>query len=129
MLCCAFINKHHVPSYLILGAQKSGTTTLFELISQHSLALKGMRRESHYLDWHWDLTIPTPISLAHSRSSVEGSTHDSIALQAETDYFEQHHRNYVKFFQSDMLKTHPSLFTGESTPSYLLHRYFEPHVL
>ena len=30
------------PNYIIIGAQKCGTTSLYEYISQHGLALKGL---------------------------------------------------------------------------------------
>lgn len=104
----------HSYSYIILGAQKCGTTSLFELISQHSLALKGRRRESHYLDWYWNKSVPTP-----SKGLEAGlNHHDDEEIR---DYYSQHYKNYSTFFQIEMLKTHPSLFSGESTPSYLLH--------
>jgi hypothetical protein len=43
------------PSFMILGAQKAGTTFLFELIMEHPLIVrpKGGRRETHCLDWRW----------------------------------------------------------------------------
>jgi hypothetical protein len=88
-------------SYVILGAQKSGTTSLYELICQHSLSVKGKRRESHYFDWYW---------------KENGTT------SGGKEYYEQHYRNYASFYPIDSLNRHPSLFTGESTPSYLLHR-------
>jgi hypothetical protein len=42
------------PTFMIIGAQKSGTTALYEYIHQHPLVLKGVRRESHAFDWRWD---------------------------------------------------------------------------
>ena len=39
------------PSYFILGAQKSGTTSLHEYINQHPLLIKLKQRETHCLDW------------------------------------------------------------------------------
>lgn len=59
--------------------------------------VKGKRRETHYFDWRYN-----------------------HALQ---DRAQDHHAYYMNFFQAEMLAKHKSLITGESTPSYLLHRY------
>ena len=48
-----------IPSYLIIGAQKSGTTTLFEYINQHPLSAPGKRRETHFFDWRWPGQLKT----------------------------------------------------------------------
>jgi hypothetical protein len=84
------------PSFIILGAQKSGTTSLHSYICQHPLVLAGKRRETHYFDWRW-------------------------ASDASVTTAEQHYQYYLNFYHSDVLRTRPSLLTGESTPSYLLH--------
>ena len=38
------------PSFLIIGAQKSGTTALFDLLAAHPLVLPPVRRAVHYFD-------------------------------------------------------------------------------
>ena len=83
------------PSFIILGAQKSGTTSLHAYICQHPLVLAGRRRETHYFDWRWN--------------------HDPEFTS------ERHHEFYLNFFHMEVLRNRPSLLTGESTPSYLLH--------
>jgi hypothetical protein len=40
-----------IPSFIIIGAQKSGTTSLYEYLMQLPLLLRGKRRETHYFDW------------------------------------------------------------------------------
>lgn len=60
-------------------------------------SLRRVCRETHYLDWRFDRRIP--------EEDAEG-----------------HRRNYGTFFPAQELERHPSLVTGESTPSYLLHR-------
>ncbi len=82
------------PSFIIIGAQKSGTTSLFEMIMQHPLAAKGIRRESHFFDWNW-------------QSNLKKSSE-------QLEY-------YRRFYPSKLLHDNPSLITGESTPSYMLH--------
>ncbi len=83
------------PSYLILGAQKCGTTSLYEYLCQHPLVLRARRRETHYLDWRW--------------RKEEGLT------------WQEHRDTYHKFFHKALLDENPSCLTGESTPSYMLH--------
>lgn len=84
------------PSFIIIGAQKAGTTSVYEYLCQHSLVIKGKRRETHYFDWRWNHSLP----------------HDSA---------KQHHSYFMNFFDAPTLHKYPSLITGESTPSYLLH--------
>mmetsp|Transcript_18342 Transcript_18342/g.18429 ORF Transcript_18342/g.18429 Transcript_18342/m.18429 type:complete len:366 (+) Transcript_18342:27-1124(+) len=52
--------KRKSPSFIIIGAQKSGTTSLYELICQHPLVLRGKRRETHFFDWRWNTSLTTP---------------------------------------------------------------------
>eukprot|EP01034_Spumella_vulgaris_P031548 gene31548-38965_t len=86
------------PTFVIIGAQKCGTTSLYEFISQHPLVLKGKRRETHYFDWRFNHDI---------EFSVENA-------KKQYDY-------YMNYYQLSVLNKHKSLITGESTPSYLLH--------
>lgn len=51
--------KRETPSYLIIGAQKAGTTSMYEYINQHPLAVKGRRRETHFFDWRWQDNLKT----------------------------------------------------------------------
>jgi hypothetical protein len=87
------MKKRQTPSYIIIGAQKAGTTSLYDYINQHPWVVKARRRETHCLDWRWNENCKTP----------------KTQLQ-----FCQ------KFFYTEELKKHPSCLTGESTPSYLL---------
>ena len=95
-LACEEGQGRPAPSFVILGAQKSGTTSMYEYICSHPLVLKGRRRETHYFDWRWNKSLPE-------------------------DDSQQHAAFFLNFFDADALKKHPSLITGESTPSYLLH--------
>jgi hypothetical protein len=85
--------KRKTPSFLILGAQKAGTTSLYEYINQHPLIVRARRRETHCLDWRWNDKLTT---VAQQRAWCR------------------------KFFFSQELDRHPTLLTGDSTPSYLL---------
>eukprot|EP01038_Epipyxis_sp_PR26KG_P013627 gene13627-18286_t len=90
------IGQRRSPTFLIIGAQKCGTTSMFELICQHPLVVRGVRRETHYFDWRYNKNI--------DENDAKG-----------------HYSTYLNCFPNDILFNHPSLVTGESTPSYLLH--------
>lgn len=88
--------KRRTPSFMIIGAQKSGTTSIYEYLNQHPLVVRAKRRETHCLDWRWD---------------------DSLKTTAEQ------RDHCLSFFNAKELKFHPSCMTGDSTPSYLLDSY------
>lgn len=41
------------PDFVILGAQKAGTTSLYELLTRHPQVVPARRKEVHFLDRHW----------------------------------------------------------------------------
>ena len=81
------------PSYIILGAQKAGTTSLYTYINEHPWVIKARRRETHCLDWRWNGQLKTK--------------------KKQLEYCQ-------KFFYTADMRTRPSCQTGDSTPSYLL---------
>eukprot|EP00536_Pseudo-nitzschia_multiseries_P003245 jgi/Psemu1/185426/e_gw1.48.116.1 len=81
------------PSYIVLGAQKAGTTSLYHYINEHPWVFKARRRETHCLDWRWNDKLRTK--------------------SKQLEYCQ-------KFFFTEEIKTRPSCLTGDSTPSYLL---------
>jgi len=85
--------RRPTPTFLILGAQKAGTTSLYEYMNQHPLVAKARRRETHCLDWRWNGALKT---------------------------VEKQRRWCHSFYWKDELEFHPSCLTGDSTPSYLL---------
>lgn len=84
------------PSFLIIGVQKSGTTSLYEYMNKHPLVIRAKRRETHCLDWRWDE------SLSSTAARIEACN---------------------EFFYAKELRTRPSCLTGDSTPSYLLDSF------
>lgn len=46
--------RRRLPDFLIIGAQKSGTSSLFALLSQHPQLSLSRRKEVHYFDWHFE---------------------------------------------------------------------------
>ena len=86
------------PHFLIIGAQKAGTTSMYEYLAAHPLVIRGKRRETHFLDWRW----PTgPRTSQLSPKDLRRCWHET-------------------FFDVDQHYEHPSLIAGDSTPSYLL---------
>lgn len=86
------------PFVYIPFLQKCGTTSMYEYLCQHPLVVRGKRRETHYFDWRYNNTIAASDAAAHLKY-------------------------YMNFYHAEALEKHISLITGESTPSYLLHRY------
>eukprot|EP00814_Leptocylindrus_danicus_P009820 CAMPEP_0116015152 /NCGR_PEP_ID=MMETSP0321-20121206/6672_1 /TAXON_ID=163516 /ORGANISM="Leptocylindrus danicus var. danicus, Strain B650" /LENGTH=697 /DNA_ID=CAMNT_0003484879 /DNA_START=77 /DNA_END=2173 /DNA_ORIENTATION=- len=85
--------KRVPPTFCIIGAQKAGTTSLYDYMNQHPLIIRARRRETHCLDWRWNTKC--------------------VTTMARKEYC-------TKFFYAKELLKHPSLLTGDSTPSYLV---------
>lgn len=85
--------KRPTPSYMILGCQKSGTTSLYEYLNQHPLIIRAKRRETHCLDWRF----------------------------LDSQNVEEQRKHCLSFYYYEELQNHPTLLTGDSTPSYILH--------
>lgn len=85
--------KRPTPSFMILGAQKAGTTSIYEYMMQHPLIARPKRRETHCLDWRWN---------------------------NNADTLQQQRQHCLSFYYAKELQHHPSCLTGDSTPSYLL---------
>jgi hypothetical protein len=88
--------KRAHPSYIIIGAQKAGTTAIYEYINQHPWIVKAKRRETHCFDWRWDTTL---------QSTAERQLY------------------CLSYYHAKDMTPYNSLLTGDSTPSYLLDYY------
>lgn len=88
--------RHPIPTFCIIGAQKAGTTSLYDMICHHALVVPAKRKEPHFLDWRWN--------------PEKADESDLNALRA----------GWAKYFDMKQLTECPSLMTGEATPSYLL---------
>lgn len=108
---------HHTPCirYIIIGAQKGGTTSLYDYLSQHPLVCKGKRRETHFFDWRWDGD--------GDGGGVKGDGHgyDIIGSRTEEDVKRVRQVYVDTYYYAKDLQQYPSISTGESTPSYLFH--------
>jgi len=88
--------KRPTPTFMIIGAQKSGTTSIYEYLNQHPLVVQAKRRETHCLDWRWRTDLNTKL---------------------------ERRKHCLSFFHAKELARHPSCITGDSTPSYLLDSF------
>ncbi|TMK61142.1 MAG: sulfotransferase domain-containing protein [Actinobacteria bacterium] len=43
-----------LPDFVVIGAQKAGTSTLYARVAAHPLVVPALRKEVHYFDFHWD---------------------------------------------------------------------------
>jgi hypothetical protein len=84
-----------LPDFLIIGAAKSGTTTLYDWINRHPLAVGAGQKQLHFFDWKYYL------GTSWYRSNFPRA--------AERAAFEREHgRPFV---------------TGEATPTYLSYSF------
>lgn len=72
--------RRALPRFLIIGAPKAGTTSLFRYLAQHPQVVEGRRKEVHYFDIHyargeaWYRShFPAERVLADDRITGEGS--------------------------------------------------------
>ena len=82
-----------LPDYLIIGAQKCGTSSLYRYINEHPSVVAATGKEVHYFDWHF------------RRGPRWYRAHFPTAV-------------YRELFQR---RTGRRLVTGEATPYYIFH--------
>ena len=107
-----------LPHFIILGAMKCGTTSLFNYILQHPQAIGGRQKEPHLFDWRWDYLNAHGLSedmdygaeaLFRSRYLDPGRV-QSLSLAKKMAYF----------FDVDAMTSDPALICGDGSPSYLM---------
>ena len=92
-LYCNFIGPFHsLPDYLIIGAAKAGTTSLYEYMIRHQSVLPAHTKQLHYFDQYFNRGINWYKSMLPSKA----------------------HKNKIK-------KNTKYSITGEATPLYLYH--------
>ncbi|NEP80265.1 MAG: sulfotransferase domain-containing protein [Okeania sp. SIO3B3] len=83
-----------LPSFIIIGAQKSGTTSLYNYMIEHPQILPAAQKELHFFNWR---------SKRGNRETAEG-----------VDWY---------LSQFPTIASGKDLITGEATPDYLLDPY------
>ena len=124
------------PRFIVLGAQKCGTTTLWDYLAQHPLAVRALKREPHFFDWHWGVVTSDsakfePGVLEEARSclaAVEGLSDEpeeqepwGAGGEAVGMSRRELRARYLAMFRAPLAELTEGKVIGESTPSYLLY--------
>ena len=62
------------PHFVLLGAQKAGSTALYSYITQHPRVVAALRKETHFFDWKWGIYARCKIP-----PQLEGESFDVLA--------------------------------------------------
>jgi len=73
------------PRFIILGAQKSGTTALYAYICDHPNVVSARRKETHFFDWRWKEANETNLDW----TLVNRVFNESNSSVQEDKYFEK----------------------------------------
>jgi hypothetical protein len=120
--------RRMVPDFIIIGAQKCGTTSLYNYLIQHPRMKPGYKKEVHFFDnpdhfrkgipWyraHFPLTRHPASGIRNQASSTRnqasGIKHHASSTRNQASGI-THHASRI---------THHASITGEATPSYLCH--------
>ena len=124
------------PRFIVLGAQKCGTTTLWDYLAQHPLAVRALKREPHFFDWHWGVVTSDsakfePGVLEEARSclaAVEGLGDEpeeqepwGVGGEAVGMSRRELRARYLAMFRAPLAELTEGKVIGESTPSYLFY--------
>ncbi|TMW67125.1 hypothetical protein Poli38472_012241 [Pythium oligandrum] len=122
------------PNWVIIGAQKCGTTSLYDYLSQHPMAAKGKRREPHFFDWRWDAALEHKLSEAdgatykailaeYAAARKDSASEEAVVKELRGNSLDGMRAKYLSSLQCEepALAIRPPKQIGESTPSYLLY--------
>ena len=119
------IAPKHEPTFIIIGVQKSGTTSLLSHFRDHPQVLQtkhSLRREAHFFDTSWNTQV---IKQARKMNITQYNDKHCLALQ-----------QYMKLFETETMMAnsqsmphgknpnstdHLPLYTFEKTPTYFNH--------
>ena len=109
--------------YVIVGAMKCGTSSLYDYITQHPRALPAIRKELHFFDWKWDSMSRDDALLTASQlraTDAAFSAAPRAATAAERQLLLIQRRLCCMLRTPLRLFSNPTLVAGEATPSYCL---------
>lgn len=75
------------PYFVILGAQKAGSTALYSYITQHPSVAPALRKETHFLDWKWGIYSKCKVPNTLETDTYDALTHSSWNSQATPSVF------------------------------------------
>jgi len=112
-----------VPNFVIIGAMKCGTTSLYDYICQHPKVIRARQKEPHVFDWKWEriqkLRLSNDVVKKHREVlSLQQKAIGSESTESPTPPTLQ--LKYLLAFDVEQLNKNADSITGEATPSYLL---------
>ena len=126
--------KTKIPTFIIIGVHKGGTTALRELLQVHqqqhshseantsSIIVPSIKREPHYFDWHYEDIMKT----LHGDGSIENRGMDVDKrkryrrglCQVRYDYVTEHFE--MEKFATSKVQSNTVYYSYEKTPSYII---------
>merc|ERR1711871_14922 len=103
-----------IPTFLIVGAMKAGTTSLFDYLMQHPRLVRGRQKELHFLDWRW--AHVSKVNLDVGTQSVAKAI---LERRGDPDQNPMSCK-YLQFFNVEALSKDDSLGCGDGSPSYIM---------
>ncbi|MFN3231034.1 MAG: sulfotransferase family protein [Alphaproteobacteria bacterium] len=86
------------PDFVIIGAQKAGTTSLFNYLAQHPLVQRALRKEVHYFDNHY----ANGEHWYRSHFPIEAELRAAGALTGEATPYYMAHPHALQRIRSDL---------------------------
>lgn len=114
----ATVTMPMAPHFIIIGAQKAGTSYLVDVLKQHPNLIHASEdgtKELHFLDWKIE-----------SRADKRLALIEKLHLNNEEELWCHFRKDYSSKFNTSLLMQFPSLKAFEKTPSYLFHGYYLP---
>ncbi|CAM9803132.1 unnamed protein product, partial [Heterosigma akashiwo] len=100
-----------LPHYIIIGAQKGGTSSLYDYLIDHPMVVPAHRKEIHFFDWmpSNQQQVVKHFQQTHKRRPTEVELVDTLL------------KVYESWFYMDKLTCQgcEQKITGEATPSYM----------
>jgi hypothetical protein len=110
-----------VPAFIIIGAQKAGSSALADYLKLHPNIVgpnSNREKELHFLDW----MIP-------KKKEARDEKQHEMNISTEEELWCYYRQNYANNFDTELLRRNASLLAFEKTPSYMIHGYYLPEVL
>jgi Sulfotransferase domain len=99
-----------VPHFLIVGAQKAGTTALLEFLKQHPDLESSMEKETHFFDWHYPSQHKRKDWLTERRLPMNLSPEEETCAVRKA---------YSEYFNATSIRMGRNTIVFEKTPGYL----------
>ena len=111
---CDELTENPIPSFIILGMMKCGTTSLFQYIMDHPYAYNGRQKEPHVFDWRYERINKTKLTKEQQEKSIHFLQQRGLENPSE---FQQ---KITCFFDTDEMILNKNSICGDGSPSYIL---------